>query len=694
MRLGIVRRSLMVRLVLFFAAVAFFASLGTGYLSLTSVRGPMEALILEHLKDSAALGRDRLHDYFREVADGLRFIAGTARIVTAAEVLARIRAGATGSSSPGQAGTEAALKAVGFDASERTTVLTGLDGFAQRYFEVNRPEEGFQDLLLVGTDGIVLYSYRKLSDLGTDLKTGALKGSGLAKVWEKVARTSATRIQDLETYQPCGGPALFVATPIQGDNRELRGVLAIRLGPEKINAIMKQVSDIGTSGDAYLVGQDLLLRSVSRQVGDQTLVKKVDTTAIREVLAGKEGVGEIIGMRGIPVLNAWTPLSLDKRKTYQADFDWAMIAKLDSDEAFAPIRRVQLKVGLIVLVVAIAASVVAFFLSKAISSPVSTMAKVAAAVSKGELSVEVPLLDRSDEIGELSHAFRAMVQALKDQIGSILEGVNILSASAAEISATVRQLAASATETSAAVTETSTTVEQVRQAAKVASNKASAVAENAREAVSTAGAGSTATSDTVGKIHLIKDQMESIGETVVRLSEHSRAIEEIIATVQDLADQSNLLAVNASIEAARAGDHGKGFAVVAHEIKSLADQSKQATQQVRTILEDTRRWVSAVVMATEQGSKAVQAGVEQSAIAGQAIGKLSQSVQSSAQSASVIQASSEQQVVGVDQVSNAMVSIEQAVQQNVSGITQLEKAADKLAELGTQLKEMVRHYRI
>ena len=134
-------------------------------------------------------------------------------------------------------------------------------------------------------------------------------------------------------------------------------------------------------------------------------------------------------------------------------------------------------------------------------------------------------------------------------------------------------------------------------------------------------------------MNLIKDQMESIGETVVRLSEHSQAIGNIIATVQDLADQSNLLAVNASIEAARAGDYGKGFAVVAHEIKTLADQSRQATEQVTSILQDTRKWVSAVVMATEQGGKAVDAGVAQSVQASESIRLLTEGVTSSSKDA-------------------------------------------------------------
>jgi methyl-accepting chemotaxis protein len=192
----------------------------------------------------------------------------------------------------------------------------------------------------------------------------------------------------------------------------------------------------------------------------------------------------------------------------------------------------------------------------------------------------------------------------------------------------------------------------------------------------------------------IKEQMSSIGETVVRLSEHSRRIEEIMAAVQDLADQSNLLAVNASIEAARVGEQGKGFAVVAREIKDLADQSREATDQVRSILGETREWVSAVVMAAESGIKAVEAGVNQSIVAGESIEKLYASVEGSARAAIEIQSMSDQQSLAIDQVSGGMSNIEIAMRNNVSSTSQLEGAARRLADLGGQLKELVERYRI
>src|SRR2546429_5481422 len=117
----------------------------------------------------------------------------------------------------------------------------------------------------------------------------------------------------------------------------------------------------------------------------------------------------------------------------------------------------------------------------------------------------------------------------------------------------------------------------------------------------------------------IRGQMSSIAESILSLSAQSQAIGAIIASVDDLAAQSKLLAVNAAIEAAKAGEQGKGFAVVAQEVKSLAEQSKQATVQVRKLLNDIQKATSAAVMATEQGNKAVEAGVKQSTEAGGSI---------------------------------------------------------------------------
>jgi methyl-accepting chemotaxis protein len=269
------------------------------------------------------------------------------------------------------------------------------------------------------------------------------------------------------------------------------------------------------------------------------------------------------------------------------------------------------------------------------------------------------------------------------------ESIAQLSSSSAEILATTTQIAAGAAETASAVSETTATVEEVKQTAQVASQKAKHVSDSAQKVAQVSQSGRKSVEESIQGMHHIQEQMASIAESIVRLSEQSQAIGEIIATVNDLTEQSNLLAVNAAIEAARAGEQGKGFAVVAQEVKSLAEQSRQATAQVRSILGDVQKATSAAVMATEQGSKAVEAGVKQSTQAGESIRLLAESVTEAAQAATQIAASSQQQMVGMDQMALAMENIKQASLQNVAGTKQAETAAQHLHQLGQKLGSMI-----
>ena len=183
-------------------------------------------------------------------------------------------------------------------------------------------------------------------------------------------------------------------------------------------------------------------------------------------------------------------------------------------------------------------------------------------------------------------------------------------------------------------------------------------------------------------------------KSLIALIWSSQSIGGIIASVTDIADQSNLLAVNAAIEAAKAGEHGRGFAVVAQEIKNMAEQSKQATLQVRNILNDIQKATGAAVMATEQGSKAVETGVKQSRQAGEAIRLLAESNTDAVQVATQIVASSQQQVVGMDQISTAMQNINQAGAETAASMTQSERSAQNLHDLGQKLKEIVERIQV
>jgi len=364
----------------------------------------------------------------------------------------------------------------------------------------------------------------------------------------------------------------------------------------------------------------------------------------------------------------------------------------EAERVYHTRRTTMLILGILAIVLS-AGIVISLTLS--ITGPLNLSLNAANRIASGDLTIDLSTFEnRADEPGMLMLAFRQMVEKLRRSLKDIIEGVNLLGSSASEILAATTQVASGSAETATAISETTTTVEEVRQAAQLSSQKANRVSENAQQVSQVTQIGQKAVDETVKGMYHIQDQMESVANTIIRLSEQSQQIGGIIASVNDVADQSNLLAVNASIEAAKAGEQGKGFAVVAQEIKSLAQQSKQATVQVRNILSEIQKATSAAVMATEQTSKAVENGVKQSTQTGESIKILADSSSKAVEAAVQIVASSQQQVVGMDQIGLAMNNINQAGTENAASMVQAEKAAKGLNELGQKLKLLVEQYKI
>jgi methyl-accepting chemotaxis protein len=312
-------------------------------------------------------------------------------------------------------------------------------------------------------------------------------------------------------------------------------------------------------------------------------------------------------------------------------------------------------------------------------------------IAEGDLTAQIRPRSERDVLG---NAFASMLVELRRVMNELQEAVNVLASSSSEIMVSTKELAATAAETAAAVTETTATVEEVKQTSQVSTEKARAVADEARRAVEVARTGRATVEATIEGMTGLRTQMAVVAESILSLSAQGQAIAEIIATVDDLAAQSKLLAVNASIEAAKAGEEGKGFAVVAQEVRNLAEQSKQATLQVRGILSEIQKATGRAVLATEEGSKQVEAGVKQATASGESISALAANIATAAQAATQIAATSQQQFVGMDQVAMAMENVRAASTQTAASTRQAETAAQQLHDLGQKLKRLVERFKV
>ncbi len=328
--------------------------------------------------------------------------------------------------------------------------------------------------------------------------------------------------------------------------------------------------------------------------------------------------------------------------------------------------------------------------SQLLQNTVTKYVAYVTAVARGNLTGRLELNghdQEDDPLIILGRNLNEMTASLSNMAGQIQDVASNLGSASAEILAATTQQASGASEQSAAISQTTTTVDEVKIIAEQASLRAQEVANAAQRTVEVSRGGQHAVQDTIDSMGQIKSQVEGIAENILALSEQTQQIGEIIATVNDIASQSNILALNASIEAARAGEYGKGFAVVAVEVRNLAEQSKQATAQVKAILSEIQRATNATVMATEEGTKSVDEGVQRAARARQSIDQLSGVINESAQAAMQVVAGARQQVSGIEQIALAMQNINQATVQNLAGTRQTETAAQNLTTLARSLTD-------
>lgn len=340
-----------------------------------------------------------------------------------------------------------------------------------------------------------------------------------------------------------------------------------------------------------------------------------------------------------------------------------------------------------------------------IGARIQRLQETAAAIAGGNLEREAPI-SGADEVAQLGRTFNKMTKELrakmlseeghrnlKELLKTANESVVTLTSASNEILAASSQQASSASETSAAVSETVATVEEVVQTSEQSLQRARDVVDVAKHAADVGEDGRSAIEASLTKVGDVQRQMETTAQSVLALSEKAQSISEIIATVTDIAEQTNILAINAGIEATRAGEQGAGFGFVAKEIKDLADEAKESTRQIRHVLADIQKGTNDAVLMTERGAKGANDALHSVEQAGGTIAALAETIGETARVAAQIVASTTQQLSGVSQIHEAMRDIEQSSNQALVATRQTEQAASEVngmaADLRAKLQEFV-----
>jgi methyl-accepting chemotaxis protein len=357
------------------------------------------------------------------------------------------------------------------------------------------------------------------------------------------------------------------------------------------------------------------------------------------------------------------------------------------------LREAQLRLLWVTVLAALAAIGVAYAVVHRIIDPLRRLTHIATRVVEGDLTQKVDV-SSNDEIGEMASAFGKMLGSLKEAVSALQDSVRLLKEAGNNLSLSTSEQGETITRQATALQETQVTAQEIKQTSLLAAQKAEAVLRLTEQADAVSSSGEQALESTLGGLTDIRAQVEEIAQKIAQLSERTAQIGGITQTVKDLADQSNMLALNAAIEAVRSGEHGKGFAVVAREIRSLADQSIQATNRVREILEDISGSIRGAVAITERGSQKIEGGLGQVKQSGENLRQLSNIVKDNSSAVRQIAAAVSQQNAGITQIFSAVTDQTKMMDETMRRLETTTAAAGVLQDLSERVSVVVRRFQL
>ena len=534
------------------------------------------------------------------------------------------------------------------------------------FLEAYKKEHGYYDLFLIRPDGYVFYTVAKEADYQSNLINGKYASTNLGKLVREVLQKGDSAMADFESYAPSNGDAAaFIAHPVMV-NGKLDVILALQVPMEDIDKIMQVRDGMGETGETYLIGSDLLMRSDSYLDPKNHSVLasfknpelgKVDTEGAKAALRGEIGEKHITAYNGNLVVSAYTPLKVN-------GLNWALLAEIDMAEVDIPVvaleKQVYLITGLALVVVLAVIALIAW-------------------VARGEVNflslVVRELNSASDQVASASEQISSGAQQLS-------QGATEQAASLEEVSASMEEVASQAENNSSGAANTAQAVVEMAEMVAQSATNAQSAAGLSKQAEAAAKKGGEAMS-------LISRSMSEILVT-------SNKVADIIEVINEITHQTKMLATNAAIEAARAGEQGKGFAVVADEVSKLAESSKSSAKEIGSLIKESNQKAKQGEAYVKEGEEVLKGILDQASQVAGLVVQISGLSQKSAEKTSEvnglvngIQTSSKEQAMGVTQVAQAITELDQVTQSNAANAEESASAAEELNAQAESLKVLV-----